>query len=925
MAEPVLAADAVSVTGLTRRELLRRGAAVGFALGGLDRLLGPAAQVASASAVAQGQQIDFFFVVMMENRSFDHLFGYSPISGTDVLTGQPREIDNLLGKSFSNNDMQGRVYNATPRAGFRIEIPKSGNSARSSGGDPDHEFFWVMMCLCGTERTKAYMGKTRYDTFLKSSQGVPIPLLPFKHAMAYPHVDNSGFVRAYQLENPNTSPSDFDIPMRGLEPFDLPILNTLAREYLICDSWFSSVPGPTWTNRFWVHGASPTLERFSDDPDQGRIIDAAKDIFKGRIKYRNGTIFSHLQSVRPTVQSLITYDSQSSFCAQADALSPRSNAQKPFEWFVQKLGQPGYPYGYTFIEPDPGNQGWSILGLNPCHEQHPTPNDMHPPGDIRKGEEFIRSIYEAVSNSRYWNRSALLIVFDEAGSFFDHVPPPAAPPPGDGPFSSTSGFNFDQYGLRVPAIIVSPWVGRGTIDNRRHDHSSVARTLEKRFGAKPLTNRDRSANDFLDVFTQSTPRTDRIDFGPIDVHRVDPGAPLATTKIGHWTGTETADLLYENDGFWWHGAFEPSPDGVRTHRISWRRQAATPSQLGSVRIKPSWVGRFAGGNTDTMIVWNILTQVWWQAAPQPGGAIEFSQLGRSNFGPQGQLQFWQGDFNGDGRDEILVYQLDQHTWWLSQFGQAQPFAVVGKESAFNPAGDPNWPGMFTRDPQAVILYYATAKQSWGMASLAGGQIAFNPVIPFQAGEPKLQSPVGVKAWTLRDHLGAGLSPAQLLLYEPGSGNWFLAGSVAGPDAVVQPDERRPAHRGVVGDIFFLTFSGHAPINASWPVQQGDFDDDGRDDLLFYRTRLNSPVSFTYDWLHVSAKPPGVQVVGASTGDATGFGDTSKLPTWAVRFSGNADQLLFQRPSDGEWWLGTLAGNGQLGWAAARNKALDQKV
>ncbi len=106
-----------------------------------------------------------------------------------------------------------------------------------------------------------------------------------------------------------------------------------------------------------------------------------------------------------------------------------------------------------------------------------------------------------------------MIVYDEHGGFYDHVKPECAIPPGDGiPEGQVTrnalGFDFTQYGVRVPAVIVSPLIPKGTVDHTLYDHSSIPATVEKLLGMNPLTNRDGSANDLRHLLTNSAPRED---------------------------------------------------------------------------------------------------------------------------------------------------------------------------------------------------------------------------------------------------------------------------------------------------------------------------------------------------------------------------------------------------------------------------------
>jgi phospholipase C len=138
-------------------------------------------------------------------------------------------------------------------------------------------------------------------------------------------------------------------------------------------------------------------------------------------------------------------------------------------------------------------------------------NSQHAPEDVRFGEHLIADIYDALAaNEDLWSKSVLIITYDEHGGFYDHVVPGAAPNP-DGqnspnPDDQTSfkvpSFAFDRLGLRVPTILASPWIPRGTIENRTFQHASVIKTVCDLFGLDgPLNERDRSAASFADLFT----------------------------------------------------------------------------------------------------------------------------------------------------------------------------------------------------------------------------------------------------------------------------------------------------------------------------------------------------------------------------------------------------------------------------------------
>jgi phospholipase C len=136
---------------------------------------------------------------------------------------------------------------------------------------------------------------------------------------------------------------------------------------------------------------------------------------------------------------------------------------------------------------------------------------QHPLDDVTRGEALIKATYEAIRNSPIWSSSLFVITWDEHGGFFDHVPPPPAVPPGDtAPGSSYNlyAFSFNQYGPRVPAIVISPLIPRNLIDHRIYDHASIPATLEKCFGLSSMTDRDASANNLMSLVSLSNPRSD---------------------------------------------------------------------------------------------------------------------------------------------------------------------------------------------------------------------------------------------------------------------------------------------------------------------------------------------------------------------------------------------------------------------------------
>jgi hypothetical protein len=175
------------------------------------------------------------------------------------------------------------------------------------------------------------------------------------------------------------------------------------------------------------------------------------------------------------------------------------------EDFAAAVSQQDYSPKYTFIEPNYGNI------LPGTSEDYTCGTSQHPLDDVTRGEQLIKDVYEAIRQSPHWDKSLLIVTWDEHGGFYDHVVPPGAVAPGDliaDPGNVQHGFNFQQLGSRVPAVVISPWIRRGVIDHTVYDHSSIPATVERLFGFRSLTQRDGHANDVLHLLALDAARTD---------------------------------------------------------------------------------------------------------------------------------------------------------------------------------------------------------------------------------------------------------------------------------------------------------------------------------------------------------------------------------------------------------------------------------
>jgi hypothetical protein len=187
-------------------------------------------------------------------------------------------------------------------------------------------------------------------------------------------------------------------------------------------------------------------------------------------------------------------------------------------------------------------------------------NDGHPPRKIEMSERLLGRVYSALRHSGAWEKSVLIVLYDEHGGFFDHARRPSpVPSPDTGP--GEYGFAFTSLGVRVPALVISPWVGKRSgwrpPDDRYMDHTSMIATVLRHVGAEPLTARDEAASDIWPTLTESTRRTDDGDTisaidSWLDQQRVlvtpDPDDPLFPERLGELSGLEIAEIVVRAAG-----------------------------------------------------------------------------------------------------------------------------------------------------------------------------------------------------------------------------------------------------------------------------------------------------------------------------------------------------------------------------------------
>ncbi|PYT98416.1 MAG: phosphoesterase [Acidobacteria bacterium] len=369
--------------------------------------------------------IEHLIVLMMENRSFDHMLGFLKAPGYD--------IEGLDG-SESNDDLTNEP----------VLVSRDAAPTGDLTPDPSHDFRSVNVQIFGSEAGAA--------------AGPP---------------QMSGFLQNYQTVCGGDRDRAANI-MKCWTPARLPVLTTLAKQYAVCDHWYSSVPGPTLPNRTFAHAGT----------SRGRLDMSPDFSFDGFV-----TIYQFLQA-RNVSAKIYFHDFSSALTFERLLFSNQARFFEDYSDFAGDCKDDNVP-AYCFIEPRYNRE-------TAPHGQSFSPNDQHPDHDVYDGEALIADVYRALTKNRdVWQKSLLVIVYDEHGGLFDHVRPPAAAPP-DNKIDNPENFGFDRLGVRVPAVLVSPYIEPGTIVSQIFDHTSflgaARRLFTKDAQTSFLSDRDRQAS-----------------------------------------------------------------------------------------------------------------------------------------------------------------------------------------------------------------------------------------------------------------------------------------------------------------------------------------------------------------------------------------------------------------------------------------------
>lgn len=409
-------------------------------------------------------QIQHVVVVMLENRSLDNMCGWLYNN-----SGVQPQLFLPAGTLTSYDGLDAGLWNPSNESFFggqppqRVVIAQGTVNSLVPNPDPEETFSNVNLQLFGPEAPRTS-----------------------------PKWPNLGFLTNYE----NAASGTADQIMQAYTPAQVPVISALAQNFAISDAWFCSVPSQTWPNRAFVHAGT----------SNGNVDNAVPPDPPDPFQWNVPTIYNVLDSLRITWK--VYHDTT--------LIPPLTRIMFPKLWdlrFTENF--PGFDRfkedcaagtlpRYSFVEPSFVNQ----------------PNDEHPPHDVNAGEQFLFDIWQAVSNSPNWNSTLLIITYDEHGGCYDHVMPPwNAKTPDAASDPGKSGFSFDRFGVRVPMVVVSPFVQAGTVfrsdskDGTPYDHTSILATLRDWLGIPTETMREMlpskriaAAPNLSQVLTLAAPR-----------------------------------------------------------------------------------------------------------------------------------------------------------------------------------------------------------------------------------------------------------------------------------------------------------------------------------------------------------------------------------------------------------------------------------
>lgn len=295
----------------------------------------------------------------------------------------------------------------------------------------------------------------------------------------------TGFVAAFAEEHEGDP--DPGVVMRYHTAEQLPVYAHLAEHFCVCDRWFSSVPGATWPNRLYAVAGRAAGSRSNKWPPIYNVPSVFRHLDAAGVTWRwyghdPGTLRAIDREYMLGPDANFAYFNRRTLLERRHFLDDAREGKLPaVSWIDPNFVDLQVPFDRTLS------------------------NDDHPPSDVRAGQQLVLELYNAVARGPLWNRTMLIITYDEHGGFYDHVPPPPA---------ADTEPEFQRCGVRVPALVVSPWVAKRSVAPREPtlEHSSIVKTLLEQFCRRPdgeiphMTRRVDATPSLLKLLTERTAR-----------------------------------------------------------------------------------------------------------------------------------------------------------------------------------------------------------------------------------------------------------------------------------------------------------------------------------------------------------------------------------------------------------------------------------
>jgi len=340
-----------------------------------------------------------------------------------------------------------------------------------------------------------------------------------------------GFVRDYATAKDNPVGADI---MQTYSPSQVPVMSHIAQQYAISDNWFAACPTQTLPNRAFM-GAGTSEGRVNNDTFP--YVFGAKTIFNvlsdNKVSWKIYNQPKHLPSLTRTMFSKLWFKAEHHFGDIDDFIADCQSDSLP---------------AYTFLEP--------TFLTDPFISDAKTTSE-HPPSNVAAGDDFLQTVWNALTQSKAWENSIFILTYDEHGGNYDHIAPPwGCVPPDSKSNPGHEGFGFNRWGVRIPTIIASPYIPQSTVFRStdavmQYDHTSILATVLKWCGINNdeslLGKRVFNAPTFEEIVSLTEPRTGAVALASSEqVPQAKDRSQQAMTDLEH--GVLRCLLMYSQQG-----------------------------------------------------------------------------------------------------------------------------------------------------------------------------------------------------------------------------------------------------------------------------------------------------------------------------------------------------------------------------------------